>query len=164
LARKSRRRHILGIDFDERKFRVSQGVALAFPNIEFHMENFLEWEYPQVDVVLLIDSLHYWPEGKQLEVIAKASQALREGGFIVLREGLSTRSFGHLAVRMGEYFGVKVGHNRGGAGLYFQTKEFFRDAFIKHGVKFLAEVPDLGRGSNIVLVFKKETGCATTLS
>ena len=164
LARKSRHRHILGIDFDERKFRVSQGVALAFPNIEFHMENFLEWEYPQVDVVLLIDSLHYWPEGRQLEVIAKASQALREGGFIVLREGLSTRSFGHLAVRIGEYFGVKVGHNRGGAGLYFQTKEFFQDAFIKHGVKFLAEVPDLGRGSNIVLVFKKETGCATTLS
>lgn len=164
LARKSRRRHILGIDFDERKFRVSQGVALTFPNIEFHRENFLEWEYPQVDVVLLIDSLHYWPEGRQLEVIAKASQALREGGLIVLREGLNTRSFGHLAVRIGEYFGVKIGHNRGGPGLYFQTKEFFQDAFIKHGVKLLAEVPDLGRGSNIVLVFKKETGCATTRS
>ncbi|MHB8069946.1 MAG: 1-acyl-sn-glycerol-3-phosphate acyltransferase [Desulfobaccales bacterium] len=164
LARKSRHRHILGIDFDERKFKVSQGVALAFPNIEFHMENFLQWEYPPVDAVLLIDSLHYWPEGRQLEVIAKACQALREGGLIVFRDAFSTRSFGHLAVRMGEYFGVKVGHNRRGTGLYFQTKQFFLDAFANHGVKFLAEVPDLGRGSNIVLVFKKETGCATTLS
>ena len=164
LARKSRHRHVLGIDFDERKVRISQGVALAFPNIEFHMENFLEWEYPQVDVVLLIDSLHYWREGRQLEVIAKACQALREGGLMVLREGLDTPSFGHLAVRMGEYFGVKIGHNRGGTGLYFQTKEFFQDACIKHGLKLLAEVPELGRGSNIVLVFKKEAGCATTRS
>lgn len=146
------------------KDRVSQGVARALPNLEFRLENFLEIEFPQADAVLLIDSLHYWPEVKQIEVIAKACQALREGGFIIFREGLSTGSFGHLAVKMGEYFGVTVGHNRRGSGLYFQTKEFFLEAFSKNGVKFFAEKTNLGRGSNTVLVFNKETGCATTQS
>ncbi len=161
LARKSRLRQVIGLDFDAGKFRVCRGVAQAVGNLEFRQEDFLSRELPPADAVLMIDVLHYWSEELQLKAIAKACLALREGGSLVFREACKANSLQHLVTCLGERFSVGIGHNRKGTGLHFLDREFYLGAFFQQGLELVSEPEGLGRGSNAVFVFRKVAGCHT---
>ncbi len=158
LALQSSSRTVIGVDRDERKILVAQCAARTVGNVRFVVGDLLEWEYPRVDCVLLIDVLHYWNMDKQEKIIAKAAGCLHENGTLVFREGLASSSWGHRMVHWGERWSTWTGQNRRGDGLFFQDRAFYLENFGRHGLSLEKEVPEWGPGSNSVLVMRRASG------
>ena len=158
LALQSSQRSLIGVDRDERKIHVAQCAARTVANARFVIGDLLEWDYPQVDCVLLIDVLHYWTAEKQARIIAKAAGCLSENGTLIFREGLRSSSWGHRLVHLGERWSTWTGQNRRGDGLYFQDRQFYLSNFQRHGLSLRKEVGEWGPGSNSVLVFGRGGG------
>ena len=154
LARKSRRRRVVGVDYDPDKVRVSQAAARALGNLEFFAGDVRTFDLPAADVVLLVDLLHYWPPETQRQIIGRAAAALADGGVLILRDAIPSPSLGHRVVAGAEAFAVAVGHNRAG-GLFFQARDFYLEAFASQGLELIEELKGLARGSNTVLVFRR---------
>jgi SAM-dependent methyltransferase len=158
LALQSSQRSLVGVDRDERKIQVAKSAARTVANVRFVLGDLLEWDYPQVDCVLLIDVLHYWTAEKQRQLIAKAAGCLSENGTLIFREGLRSSSWGHRVVHLGERWSTWTGQNRRGDGLYFQDRQFYLSNFQRHGLSLRKEVGEWGPGSNSVLVFGRRGG------
>jgi 1-acyl-sn-glycerol-3-phosphate acyltransferase len=131
LAHKSLRRQVIGIDSDKSKITIAKQTALATNNLSFESADILNWDYPEADAVILVDALHYWTKEEQHTIISKACKRLRSSGTLFFRSR---------------------------EGLLFSEKEFYLKAFREEGLRLVAEPQELRRGSNIVLVFKKDTG------
>ena len=157
LAKKSLLRQVIGIDFDPRKVLISQKIAVGCHNLEFRLEDFLNCDLPAADVTVMIDVLHYWPEARQLGAITRACSVLDDGGVLIFREACQSSSLDHALVRLGEGLSVVSGHNRGGTQLHFMSRDFYLEAFAERGLKLIAEPQNMGRGSNVVFVLRKET-------
>jgi SAM-dependent methyltransferase len=157
LARKSLLRQVKGLDLDERKIRVCQEMARSVDNLQFHEENFMEHSLPSADAILMVDTLHYWSGNLQFDAIAKACAALNQQGILVFREACKSNSWKHRITHWGECFSVGTGHNRPGTELCFLSRESYLEVFSQHGLRLVAEPKGLGRGSNTVLVFRKES-------
>jgi SAM-dependent methyltransferase len=158
LALQSNQRSLIGVDRDERKIHVAQCAARTVANTRFVLGDLLEWDYPQVDCVLLIDVLHYWTAEKQARIIAKAAGCLSEDGTLIFREGLRSSSWGHRLVHLGERWSTWTGQNRRGDGLYFQDREFYLSNFQRNSLSLRKEVREWGHGSNSVLVLGRRGG------
>jgi len=155
LARKSLERSITGVDFDARKIRVAQQTVGLNGNISFELHDLLEWDYPQVDTIILVDVLHYWCEDKQRMILSKVSKCLRPGGILIFRDGLASPALNHRLVRWSERFSCIVGQNRAGDGLFFGDREFYVTTLERQGLRLTGELSKWGRGSNTVMIFKK---------
>jgi SAM-dependent methyltransferase len=158
LALKSNQRQVIGVDRDQRKINVARCAARTLSNARFELGDLLEWQYPPSDCVLLIDVLHYWNQGKQQQIIAKAAACLRENGTLIFREGLASSSLAHRLVHFGERWSTWTGQNRRGDGLFFQDRDFYLKNFQRHGLSLQKEVPQWGPGSNSVLIFQRPSG------
>ncbi len=145
-------RTFLGIDYDEEKIRVAKRSAPEHPRIRFECGDILERSYPECDVILLLDVLHYWTPEKQQAILSKARQALRPGGRLVLRDGAKTESELHQRVHRWERFATRVGMNRTKEGLHFQTQAEMEammrnTGFEQHEIRVGA-----GNDSNVMIV------------
>jgi 1-acyl-sn-glycerol-3-phosphate acyltransferase len=157
LARKSLRRQVLGVDFDEQKIGVAKRTALASENVQFELKNIMEWEYPPADCIVMVDVLHYWQKEKQYLAIGKACASLKTGGLLVFRDACTSSSWRHYLTHASEQFSIWLGCNRRGDSLCFGDREFYLHSFQSHGLRLQSEHTDLGRGSNVVFVFRKDT-------
>jgi SAM-dependent methyltransferase len=156
LGLRSARRTIVGIDLDENKLRIARCAGRTVGNVRFIHGDLLGTEYPGSDCVLLIDVLHYWTAEKQREIISRCAGALRPGGTLVFREGLAADSWSHRLVDLFERWAVLIGHNPRGDGLWFETRDFYVREFAGQRLRLIEEAPDWGRGSNVVLLLRKQ--------
>lgn len=156
LAWKSRKRQVIGVDLDEQKIHVAQRTALASENVEFVLADFQEWESSQADTLVMIDVLHYWNKETQQTMIARACQWLKPGGTLVFRDMCATGKWDHKVTKWTEAFAIIIGHNRQGDNFSIGDRQFYLEAFLKEGLKLDFEAEELGRGSNLVFVFRKD--------
>jgi SAM-dependent methyltransferase len=162
LALKSAGRRVIGVDRDARKIEVARRAAGRVGNASFLLQDFRTWQPVPADCVLLVDVLHYWrPEGQE-EIIASACGCLGAGGMVILREGCRSKSWGHRMVHWGEVFTTWTAQNRAGDGLYFQPEGFYTDVFSSHGLRITKRIKELGPGSNVVLIFRKQDEAVTS--
>ena len=157
LARKSLRRQVLGVDFDERKIAVARGTAAGALNLKFELRDLFEWDFPPADAVVLVDVLHYWRRDGQRRIISKAATCLGRGGTVLFRDVCRTDTWRHRITAWSERFSTASGHNRPGQGLHFADRDFYVQAFAEEGLELDAEPPDLAPGSDVVMVFRKGT-------
>jgi uncharacterized protein (DUF2062 family)/2-polyprenyl-3-methyl-5-hydroxy-6-metoxy-1,4-benzoquinol methylase len=109
---------LVGFDWDERKVRVARVAGRG--KARFERADLTEVEWPAADTVLLIDVLHYLPLADQDRLLARAAQALRPGGRILVREVDARPGLRARLTMLAERIGAKVGYNRAGA-LEFRT-------------------------------------------
>jgi 2-polyprenyl-3-methyl-5-hydroxy-6-metoxy-1,4-benzoquinol methylase len=152
LAFGTNRRRLLGVDFDEDKIRIAQRSAPNHPRVRFEVQNLFEWEFPECDVVLLLDVLHYWAPEKQRFLLNKARRALRPGGKLFLRAGARAATSAHENVRRWEVIATRIGHNQTGDGLHFLSLEEMTVALKEAGFSSVEVRPDAGRDSNVLLI------------
>lgn len=85
LARRAPGRRVLAVDHDaarvERVRRSAAGLS-----IEAVHASMLDVALPRCDAVLLVDVLHYFERAAQEALLARAVEALRPGGLLLLRE------------------------------------------------------------------------------
>ena len=156
LARKSLNRRILGMDIDLRKIRVAQRTALAAQNVQFEACNLLDKQLPEAHAVILVDILHYWSKEKQCDLIAQACSALRPGGILVFRDAYESKGRSHRITAWSERIAAMLRCNCRGEGLYFCEEEFYLHTFESNGMVLQDKFANLGRGSNEVLILRKD--------
>lgn len=74
----------LGLDASPRSIAVARESLGRWGR--FQVANIVEAPFPEADVIVLADVLHYLPEPAQDAVLERAAQSLRSGGAILLRE------------------------------------------------------------------------------
>jgi SAM-dependent methyltransferase len=120
--------------------------------IQFALGDVLLYDYPPCDTVLLLDVLHYWQPEKQQLILAKAREALRSGGRLILRDGARTESDGHRRIHRWEKFATRFGMNRTVEGLHFLTLAELETAMKNAGFTRWEIKPGAGRDSNLLLI------------
>ncbi|RMG07968.1 MAG: class I SAM-dependent methyltransferase, partial [Planctomycetota bacterium] len=148
------RRTIRGLDHDPRKVALARAALGETTGARFELGDAFTAPLGRPEVVLLIDVLHYWPYEEQDRLLARCAEALPAGGRLVLREG-TLDAPGHRWVAWGERLALSLGFTRGGAGLFFDTEEGLRARVRRAGFAVRSAHPELGLGSNTVLVCER---------
>ncbi len=145
-------RTFFGVDYDENKIRVAHRTAPQHPRIQFVLGDVLTCDYPECDVVLLLDVLHYWEPAKQQLILNRARKALRPGGRLILRDGTRAESSDHRRLQRWETFATRFGLNRTLEGLHFLTQAEMESALRNAGFAAWEIKRDAGRDSNVLWV------------
>ena len=92
LALRDSRRTVLGVDLDRERIAVASDVARDIPNVRFEPADILTFTPPRCDAALLIDSLHYFSPALQTKILRALRSGLKDGGTLVCREVVRSRS------------------------------------------------------------------------
>jgi 1-acyl-sn-glycerol-3-phosphate acyltransferase len=105
-------RSILGIDYDQDKIGLAANCISRNERIEFGAANAVEYDYPDADVFILSDVLHYMPAGNQETLLRKCAGKLKTGGTIIIRDADSDLQKRHFWTRYTEFFSTRFGYNK----------------------------------------------------
>ncbi len=72
----------------------------------------LSYDYPNADVFLLSDVLHYMPGEKQEQLLSSCSAKLKPGGTIIIRDADKDLEKRHFWTRYTEFFSTRFGYNK----------------------------------------------------
>jgi uncharacterized protein (DUF2062 family)/SAM-dependent methyltransferase len=104
-----------GLDWDEEKVAAGRKAASAgeaLP-VELVQGDARTAEYPPADTVLLIDLLHYFTIEEQDSILARAAEAVRPGGRILVREADTERGLRSAVTLLEERIFTGLRYNRG---------------------------------------------------
>jgi uncharacterized protein (DUF2062 family)/SAM-dependent methyltransferase len=106
-------RRSFGLDWDADKIAAGQKAAAGLPEVTLCHGDLRTAALPPCDVVTLVDVLHYYDAATQSAVLKRAVAALREGGWLFIRETDPERTGGARLTRLFERAMVRLGWNRG---------------------------------------------------
>jgi 2-polyprenyl-3-methyl-5-hydroxy-6-metoxy-1,4-benzoquinol methylase len=115
----SEKRRILGIDYDNNKIELANNCISKNERINFVTADAVTYEYPQADVFILSDVLHYIPEEKQEQLLSRCIKHLNPGGVIIIRDADKDLIKRHLGTRYTEFFSTRFGYNKSLNGKLF---------------------------------------------
>lgn len=101
-------RRVTAIDWDEPKIEAAKKAAKGLP-ITLERADVRSYEPPPCDAIAIVDVLHYFDAEVQRVMLSRASQALRPGGTMFVRESGDDAS---AWTRLAERIAVAVGWNR----------------------------------------------------
>jgi len=101
-------RHILGIDYDKEKIDIASNSYLAGDRIRFEYADALIYEYPECDVFVMNDILHYLSVEDQYRLLEKTVRKLCKEGFIIVRDGDNLIKNSHLVTKLSEWFSINL--------------------------------------------------------
>ena len=108
----SGKRHILGIDYDNDKIELANSCISKNDRINFIAADAVTYNYPQADIFLLSDVLHYITEDKQEQLLLNCIKHLNPGGIIIIRDADKELQKRHLGTRYTEFFSTRFGFNK----------------------------------------------------
>jgi uncharacterized protein len=108
----SEKRHILGVDYDSEKIKLAANCISGNERISFVAADAVTYDYPDADVFLLSDVLHYIPEQKQEELLTNCVKHLKRDGIIMIRDADKDLKKRHLGTRYTEFFSTRSGFNK----------------------------------------------------
>jgi len=82
----SPKREILGLDYDAEKIATAKNIIKDNKGIDFKVADITKDEFPDADVYLITDVLHYFPEELQIKVLEKCMSKLSDNGMIIIRD------------------------------------------------------------------------------
>jgi uncharacterized protein len=157
LAFTSGQRKILGIDYDEDKIELATNCISKNGNLSFAAADAVSYDYPESDVFILSDVLHYMPPEKQELLLSSCIGKLSENGSIIIRDADKDLRKRHFGTRYTEFFSTRFGYNKSaGKKLHFFSGKMISSFAEKHNM--VMEVSDTTRlTSNILYVLKFKT-------
>lgn len=109
----------IGIDVSSRRIRVAKKGAVHRKNMEFHVADISEIQFPRCDAVMLIDILSMLPYEAQERILAQCYEKLRNGGVLVVKDTCKSPYWKYAYVYMEDLikirlkvFGKEVQHYR----------------------------------------------------
>ena len=121
-------RRALGVDWDGPKLDAGRAAGAGLDRLTLALGDARTVAIPPCDVITLVDVLHYYDADAQRALLARATDALRPGGKLLVREGDARRSGSARWTRLVEALAVRIGWNRGdGATRFRPTDELRRE-------------------------------------
>ncbi len=109
----SEKRVVTGIDYDKEKIDVAKSSWLSGGNINFIHADAMSFEFPDSDVFVMNDVLHYLMAGEQELLLNRILPRVKSGGFLILRDGDSEKVKDHKVTKITEWFSIKaLGFNK----------------------------------------------------
>lgn len=150
-------RSITGIDYDNDKIEMANNCISKNDRIRFFKADAVTYDFPQSDVFLLIDVLHYLPEDKQEELLIKCIERLNQGGTIIIRDADKDLRKRHLGTRYTEFFSTRFGYNKSlEKRLWFFSGSKIKSLASRKGMN--VEIIDSTRfTSNLLYILRNQT-------
>ena len=104
----SKDRQLLGIDYDEEKIAQAKHNLFRRPEIRFCTAHALDIDYPQADIFLISDMLHYLKKEDQYQLLQRCIQKLNPQGKIIIRDGDSGRKSSHWLTLLTEKLSTQI--------------------------------------------------------
>jgi uncharacterized protein len=108
----SEKRSILGVDYDNDKIMLASNCISKNERTTFVAADAVTYNYPNADIFILSDVLHYIPEEKQEELLTNCINHLNPGGLIMIRDADKDLKKRHLGTRYTEFFSTRSGFNK----------------------------------------------------
>jgi 1-acyl-sn-glycerol-3-phosphate acyltransferase len=152
----SDKRKILGIDYDNNKIVLANNCISKNDRVNFVSADAVDYDYPDADVFILSDVVHYIPEEKQSLLVIKCIEKLNPGGLIIIRDADKDLQKRHLGTRYTEFFSTRFGYNKTvNKKLYFFSGRQIKDLAARY--KMHLEVVDSTKlTSNILYILRKD--------
>ena len=155
---KSEDRIIYGFDYDSEKIQTANNCSLKNENLFFQCADISAIDYPESDVFIISDVLHYLPETKQKEIIEECIFKLLPDGKLLIREADSNMEKRHSRTKLTEFLSTKViGFNKtynDEKQLFFISKDYLINIVSKHNCK-VEIIDNTTFTSNIIYVISK---------
>ncbi len=103
----SKKRTILGIDYDEEKINVANHTVRNIDRISFKSGDAIELDIPKSDIFIMADVLHYMPLEKQKALIEKCMSNLNKNGKIIIRDADSDLEKRTKVTKLTEFFSTR---------------------------------------------------------
>jgi uncharacterized protein len=148
-------RRVTGVDFDGDKIAVASNGFGKPPNLEFIHADVTNFEFGPVDGIILSDVLHYLPESEQERLLIRCMQNLRDGGVILLREGVKDGRR-HKGTKLTEFMSTGIAFNRTSSPsrqLWFLSEEMIRNIARAEG-KSVERISGKKNTSNVLFMIK----------
>ena len=128
----SAKRRICGIDYDPEKIDTASNCFLRKNNmykerIRFFAADAVDFEYPNADVFILSDVLHYMYTERQLLLIGRCMEKLNPNGKIIIRDGDSKNVKTHWVTLLTEFISTKLTR----FNQLKETQSFFDSVFLE---------------------------------
>lgn len=158
LYMRSEDRIINGYDYDLEKIQTANNCSLKNPNVNFHCADISAIDYPESDVFIISDVLHYLPENKQKIIIEGCINKLLPNGKLLIKEADSNMEKRHSRTKLTEFMSTKVvGFNQtynDEKQLFFISKDNLINFVSKHNCK-VEIIDNTTFTSNIIYVISK---------
>lgn len=148
-------RDFTGVDYDEEKIATAQHNFLRDAAIRFEQADVTQFDLQPCDGIIISDVLHYLLPEQQRELLERSVAALRPGGKLILRDGVSELEERHKGTRLTELFSTRLlGFNKTQNALHFLSRSFIESFAAAHGLHI--KVLDLTkRTSNLIFILEK---------
>ncbi len=147
---------ILGYDFDEDKIAVAQNSYLKREGIEFYLADITNVWPNEADVIILADTLHYLTQHEQTNVLNQCLKGLKQGGMILIRDGLTNILDKHEWTKKSEQWSTKyLKFNKTKGALHFFDQSFIEDWAGFHNFDFNLIVQS-AKSSNVLIILTRQ--------
>jgi SAM-dependent methyltransferase len=156
-------RPIRGLDYDPRKVRVANAALGESTATRFAVGDLFKDDLGAPSTILLVDLLHYWPPSDQETLVQRLAAVLPPGGRLVFRDGVKDEA-GQNAVHFFERVAAILRFTRVPGPMHFRTEADYRQLLESCDLEIESAHPELGRGSNLVLVCRKRSSDSDSVS
>lgn len=129
---------LIGFDHDARRLAQAE-IALAGLEPTLWIGDARDAELPEVDVICVLDVLHYQPPEQQDAILARLVEALRPGGLLLVRDGRSDGGLRSKITQLSEKVAMALGRHKGD-GVFFRTQAEMQAAIEGLGLEVSADM------------------------
>ncbi len=148
-------RVILASDYDEEKINIAANAYDKTSNLQFVHADARQLTPGKTDVVFLNDVLHYLPAEDQENLLQRCADALRPGGLIFVRDGITDLGDAHRKTRLTERLSTGIfGFNKKANDLHFFPGSFIRTFASKNNLSCEMERHS-DHTSNVLFILRK---------
>jgi len=152
---KNEDRTITGVDYDEDKILIAQNSYNKNENLRFISGDIMDTDTGQRDVIFLNDVLHYLSKEKQLTLLERCADALKEDGILFIRDGITDRKQQHKNTERTEALSTGIfSFNKKLDDFHFFASDDIRSFAQKHDLSF--ELLEHSKNtSNVLFILRK---------
>ena len=155
LSMLSEKRRILGVDYDSEKIAVAEHGFLRNERIRFVCADAAEYDFPEADVFILNDVLHYLDYEAQERLLERCIARLAPGGLMIVRDGDASKTERQRVTELTERISTRiVGFNKTQGELCFTSTDRLLKVARRHGL-FVRTIENDRITSNTIYLFTR---------
>ncbi|MDW7693435.1 MMPL family transporter [Flammeovirgaceae bacterium SG7u.111] len=147
-------RKITALDYDAHKIEIAKNCPTQLRNLKFFHHDALTFDYPDANVFILSDILHYLKKEEQEKIVGLLINKLEDGGKIIIRDGDSSKKQRHTGTVLTEVFSTNSGFNKSRNKLNYISGDWLAQIAKKQGLSFEV-IDNTKRTSNTIFILTK---------